>query len=300
MAKSLYKTLEVAENATIAEIKKQYRILAKKYHPDLNKSPEAEDKFKEINAAYEVLGDKTRKAEYDQYGDNIFGGQNFHDFSQSQKASYGDMDLNDILKNMFNKKRTGEDFGFGGGQGFDPFTSRGYSGNKGFSNKDLDIESSLNIDFRTSIIGGTKTISMQNENISIKIPQGVRTGQKLRIKGKGRIYSGQNRGDLYITLNVLEDEEYKRNGNDLSLTINISLKDAIFGGKVNVKTLYKDVLLSIPKNTKQNQRFKIKDQGVLANQSTKEYGSLIVTVNVVIPKMEDLSKELQEMLIKEL
>jgi curved DNA-binding protein len=99
MAKSLYETLEVSENSTVDEIKKSYRRLAKKYHPDKNPGDkEAEEKFKEINAAYEVLGDKDKKAKYDQFGDSMFGGQNFHDFAQGQGAG---VDINDILNQMF-------------------------------------------------------------------------------------------------------------------------------------------------------------------------------------------------------
>lgn len=105
MAKSLYETLGVSENASADEIKKAYRKLARKYHPDINKEPEAQDKFKEINAAYEVLSDPEKKAKYDQFGDQMFGGQNFHDFARGQGAG---MDIDEILRAMFG----------GGGGGF--------------------------------------------------------------------------------------------------------------------------------------------------------------------------------------
>ena len=106
MSKSLYETLGVSENASAEEIKKSYRKLARKYHPDINKDESAVDKFKEINAAYEVLSDTDKKAQYDQYGDQMFGGQNFHDFAQGQG---GGVDLDEILRQMF---------GGGGGGGF--------------------------------------------------------------------------------------------------------------------------------------------------------------------------------------
>ena len=95
MAKSLYETLGISEGADKSEIKKAYRKLAKQYHPDINKTPEAEEKFKEINAAYEVLSDDQKKSQYDMHGDDMFGGQNFHDFAQGQGAG---VDINDILK----------------------------------------------------------------------------------------------------------------------------------------------------------------------------------------------------------
>ena len=119
MAKSLYETLGISENASADEIKKAYRKLARKYHPDINKDPEAQDKFKEINAAYEVLSDPEKKAQYDQFGDSMFGGQNFHDFAQGQGAG---VDINDILSQMFGggAARSGFSSGFGGfqNQGF--------------------------------------------------------------------------------------------------------------------------------------------------------------------------------------
>ena len=98
MAKSLYETLEINENASADEIKKAYRKLARKYHPDVNKDPGAEEKFKELNAAYEVLSDKEKKQQYDQHGDSMFGGQNFHDFARNQGSN---VDLDEILRNMF-------------------------------------------------------------------------------------------------------------------------------------------------------------------------------------------------------
>ncbi|HHO65834.1 MAG TPA: J domain-containing protein, partial [Epsilonproteobacteria bacterium] len=98
MSKSLYETLGVSENASADEIKKAYRKLARKYHPDINKEPEAQEKFKEINAAYEVLSDPEKKAQYDQFGDQMFGGQNFHDFARGQGA---EVDLEEILRQMF-------------------------------------------------------------------------------------------------------------------------------------------------------------------------------------------------------
>ncbi|MCD6191665.1 MAG: J domain-containing protein, partial [Sulfurimonas sp.] len=100
MAKSLYKTLEINEGASETEIKKAYRKLARKYHPDINKDPDAEDKFKEINSAYEILSDKEKKQQYDMHGDNMFGGQDFHDFSRSHSAG-GQGDLDEILRQMF-------------------------------------------------------------------------------------------------------------------------------------------------------------------------------------------------------
>jgi len=284
MAKSLYETLNVSENATAAEIKKAYRTLAKKYHPDMNKDANAEEKFKEINAAYEVLGDEQKKAQYDMHGDDMFGGQNFHDFAQGQGAG---VDINDILRQMFGQQGGG----FGGQGGF----GGGFGGQGGFGQPDLDISANLSIDFNTSILGGVKNVSINGESFDIKIPEGIQNGQKIRAKNKGRQASGYPRGDLIITLNVGESDEYERDEDDLIKSFNISLKTALFGGKVIIPTLTKDITLKVPQNTKQNQKFRVKDLGAL-NRKTKEKGTLYLKANIILPKIDDLDEELVTML----
>ena len=279
MAKSLYETLGVSENASHDEIKKAYRGLAKKYHPDINKTPEAEEKFKEINAAYEVLGDEEKKAQYDQYGDSMFGGQNFHDFARGQGAG---VDINDILRNMFGGGRGG----FGGGS-----FSGGFGGGFGGFEPDLDIEASLAIDFRTAVLGGKKHITLQGESFDVQIPKGINSGQKIRVKEKGKRASGYPRGDLILALQVQEDKEYTREGDDLYLAVDIPLYSALFGGKIEIETLYKTVTLKIPENTKQGQKFRIKDLGVY-NRKTKEMGSLYVTATIFLPKLEAIPSDL--------
>lgn len=290
MAKSLYETLGVSENATQSEIKKAYRTLAKKFHPDINKTKEAEEKFKDINGAYEILGDEEKKRQYDQYGDSMFGGQNFHDFSRSQGAG---VDINDILRNMFGGGRGGFSSGgfggasFGGGAGFGGFAP------------DLDIEASLTIDFKTAVLGGKKNITLNGESFDIQIPQGIASGQKIRAKDKGKKAQGHPRGDLILTLNVAEDDKYTRDGYDLSLKVNVPLYTAIFGGKIEVDTLYKTVTLKIPENTKQNQKMRLKELGVL-NRKTKEMGNLFITLNIVLPKIEEIPTDLVEMMREKL
>ena len=291
MAKSLYETLGVSESASQDEIKKAYRGLAKKYHPDINKTPEAEEKFKEINAAYEVLGDEQKKAQYDQYGDSMFGGQNFHDFARGQGAG---VDINDILRNIFGGGRGG----FGGGSfsggfrgGFGGGFGGGFVGGFGGFEPDLDIEASLTIDFRTAVLGGKKHITLQGESFDVQIPKGIMGGQKIRAKEKGKRANGYPRGDLILTLQVTEDNEYTREGDDLYRTVDIPLYSALFGGKIEIETLYKTVTLKIPENTKQGQKFRIKDLGVY-NRKTKEMGSLYITATIVLPKIESIPSDL--------
>ena len=288
MAKSLYETLNVSENATASEIKKAYRTLAKKYHPDMNKDPKAEEKFKEINAAYEVLGDEQKKSQYDMHGDDMFGGQNFHDFAQGQGSG---ADINDILRQMFGQQGGG----FGGQGGF----GGGFGGQGGFGQPDLDVSANLSIDFNTSILGGVKNVSMNGESFDIKIPEGIKDGQKIRAKNKGKQAQGYPRGDLIITLNVDYSDEYEREDDDLIKTFNIPLKSALFGGKVTIPTLTKDITLKVPQNTKQNQKFRVKELGAL-NRKTKQRGTLYLKANIILPKIEDLDDEFVEALESQL
>lgn len=287
MAKSLYKTLGISENASSTEIKKAYRSLAKKYHPDMNKDAGAEEKFKEINAAYEILGDKQKRSQYDMHGDSMFGGQNFHDFAQGQGAG---VDLNDILNQMFGQG------GSRGGFGHSGFSSGGFGGHTA---PDLDLEANLKVDFKTSILGGTKTITVENETFDIKIPQGIKDGQKIRAKGKGRQANGFPRGDLILIISVDEDETYIREDDDLIMSFDIPLHTALFGDKVIVSTLHKDITLKVPQNTKQNQKFRVKELGAL-NRKTKQKGNLYLKANIIIPKVEDLPEDLVASLKKNL
>lgn len=285
MAKSLYETLGINDNADVSEIKKAYKKLAKKYHPDLNKTKEGEEKFKEVSGAYEVLSDPSKKAQYDRHGDSMFGGQNFHDFSQSQ-GRHGGADLNDILNSMF---ANGGGGGFGGGG----FGGMG-GGFGGQASMNLDIEAKLNINFNTAILGGKESVSIGGNNFTVKIPKGTNNKDKLRIKGQGKSANGET-GDLYLVIYINASYEYARDGDDLEKSINISLKDALFGNKIAIQTLYKEVKLKLPENTKQNQKFRIKELGV-ENRKSKQLGDLYVKVNILLPKLEDFDDEFKELL----
>jgi curved DNA-binding protein len=286
MAKSLYETLEVAENASADEIKKAYRKLARKYHPDVNKDPQAEDKFKEINAAYEVLSNPEKKQQYDQYGDSMFGGQNFHDFARGQGSN---VDLDEILRQMF---------GGGGGFGRSGFSQGGFGGFGGFSEPDLDTNAQITVPFDVAVLGGKQFINLNNDSFDVKIPEGIEDGQKIRAKGKGKSYQGQ-RGDLILKINVATSPDYERNGDTLVKSFDLPLKTALFGGKVEVKTIHKDITLKVPQNTKQNQRFRVKELGVL-NRKSGIKGDLYLKANIVLPKIEDLDEDLVKILEEKL
>jgi len=289
MAKSLYETLEVNDNATAAEIKKSYRKLARKYHPDVNKDKDAEEKFKEINAAYEVLSDASKKSQYDQYGDSMFGGQNFHDFAQGQGGA--GVDLDEVLRNMFGGGGGFGNQGFGGG-----FNQGGFGG---FEQPDLDVQAQITVSFDTAILGGKQHISLNNDSFDIKIPEGIKDGQKIRAKGKGKSMQGHPRGDLIIKINISDSIEYERDEFTLTKSFEVPLKTALFGGKVEIKTIHKDITLKVPTNTKQNQKFRVKELGVL-NKKAGEKGDLYLKANIILPKLEELDEGLVTMMEEKL
>ncbi len=285
--KSLYETLGISPNTSESEIKKAYRKLARKYHPDVCKEAECEEKFKEINAAYEVLSDPEKKAQYDQFGDAMFNGQSFSDFSRSHQ----DIDLDELLKNIFGRGSFGGAGGFNSGFG-------GFGGAQRYQESDLDIHTSVTIPFNVAIIGGTHSVSLSGESFDIKIPAGVKDGEKMRVRGKGYAHGGR-RGDLYLTIHVAPSPEYERVGDVLIKTIDIPLHAALFGGKVPVKTLEKEIKLKVPKNTKNGQKFKVKGMGAI-NRKTKQKGDLYLKANIAFPDVDTLDPKLKEMMEEKL
>lgn len=275
MSKSLYDTLDVSSSASEAEIKKSYRKLARQYHPDVNKDPGAEEKFKEINAAYEILSDKNKRAQYDAHGDSMFGGQNFHDFARGQGAN---VDLDEMLRQMFGGG------GFGGG-----FGGGGFGGGFGQQSVNLDVESNITVPFSVSVLGGKHSVSMQGESFDIKIPAGIKSGEKLRVRGKGKAM-GSQKGDLYLIIKVAPSTDYEREGDDLIKVFDVPLKSALFGGKVIVQTLEKEITLKVPQNTKNGQSFRVKEMGVM-NRKSNTRGNLYLKANIVLPAVDDLDED---------
>lgn len=296
MSNSLYETLGVSKEASSDDIKKAYRRLARKYHPDINKDPGAEEKFKEINAAYEILSDEQKRLQYDQYGDSMFGGQNFSDFSRNAGSS---ADLNDILRNIFGG-------GFSGGAGFgrsgfgsfaDFGDSFGSFGSSGFSSMSRDTKASINIPFDVALSGGEQTIGLSSGSIKIKIPAGINEGEKIRVKGKG-----DNGGDLILSVSILPSNEYQRDGDDLYKDIEIPLKTILFGSKISVNTPKKEksqVVVKIAAGTKSGAKIRLKGYGV-QNRKTKLYGDLYLRVRVELPDIDKLDSKLVELMKEKL
>ncbi|MGL2807202.1 DnaJ C-terminal domain-containing protein [Helicobacter pylori] len=288
MNKSLYQTLNVSENASQDEIKKSYRRLARQYHPDLNKTKEAEEKFKEINAAYEILSDEEKRRQYDQFGDNMFGGQNFSDFARSRGASE---DLDDILSSIFGKGGFSQRFSQNS-QGFSGFNF------SNFAPENLDMTITLNVSVLDTLLGNKKQVSVNNETFSLKIPIGVEEGERIRVRNKGKT-GRTGKGDLLLQIHIEEDEMYRREKNDIIQIFDLPLKTALFGGKVEIATWHKTLTLTIPPNTKAMQKFRIKDKGI-KNRKTSHVGDLYLQARLILPKVETLSNELKALLEKEL
>ena len=285
--KDYYKILGVNENASKDEIKKAYRKLAVKFHPDKTRGDkQAEEKFKEMSEAYHVLSDEKRRAEYDKFRKNPFegsfdfGGFDGFDFSNfgtnggSFRMEFGNFgDLNDIFGDIFG---TGNHSGTGTGGFGDIFT------NTRTANRDIQAEAA--IPFELAVKGGeTFIMGSGGKKLKVKIPAGVDNGSKIRIKGQGKNVS-QNLppGDLIITFRVLEDPVFKRNGNDIRSRVDINLAQAVLGSNIEIKNVYgKRVNLKIPAGTQNGKIFKLKGLGVKSNSGT---GDHYAEIHVILPQ----------------
>ena len=354
--KDYYEVLGLNKNATDDEIKSAFRKLAKKYHPDLNKEPDAEAKFKEVQEAYAVLSDPNKRKQYDQFGHAAFangdggaggfgaGGFNFSGF---------DVDLDDILGSMF-----------GGGFGF---SSRGGSSRQSRKSRGEDVLYHMNLTFEEAVFGCSKDIHLytsvscpdcdglgghdeetcdvchgsgtitseqrtilgsflskttcsncggtgktfkrrcstcngkgtikNNRTITIKIPSGIDTGNRLRVPGKGEAgLNGGPAGDLYIEFKVSEHEFFKRDGDDIYLTVPITIADAVLGCKKDIRTLDSVVTLNVKSGTNTGDKQRIKGKGI-KNSSTGRTGDMYLIFEVVLPdKLTREQKELFERL----
>jgi curved DNA-binding protein len=190
---------------------------------------------------------------------------------------------------------------FGGGGfsgGFGGASQGGFSGFGGFGAPDLDVQARITVPFMTAVQGGKYKINVEGESFDIKIPAGIKSGETLRVRGKGKQYQGQ-RGDLLIKVEVSASDEYERKGDDLYKTFDVPLKEALFGGKIAVRTPEKEVSLKVPKNTKNGQKFRLKGKGV-PDRKTAMRGDLYLIANVVLPDVDTLDSELKKMLEEKL
>jgi len=297
--KDYYKVLGIDKTATPEEIKKAYRKLAVKYHPDKNKDDkQAEEKFKQIAEAYEVLKDPAKRKQYDRLGANWkhyqqtgfedfgnFGGRGFASGAQGNPFSndFGQDGFSDFFESFFGgdfqQQRRG---GFGGGS---------------YAQKGHDYEADFVLTLEHAYRGSTKLLNVEDKKIKLKIKPGVKDGQKLRIKGKGGPgVNGGASGDVYLNIKVEDDSRFERKGNDLYKQEKINLYTMILGGKIQIETLKGPINFTIPAGTENSKRFRLKGLGMPDFNKPAQYGDLYLTAMANLPK--NLSPEEEELFKK--
>lgn len=292
--KDYYEILGLEKDATDKEIQKAYRKLAHKYHPDSNKTKEAEDKFKKINEAYNVLKDPEKKKAYDQFGHAWEQGQGFYSQDTSTWSGNDDI-LRQVFDSIFRANEGTSGFSNMGG-GFGGF---GSFGQRRTASKGQTIETELIINLSDTYYGTTKNIKLndgQNEvkNLDIKIPKGITEGQKIRLKGQGYPgYQGGKKGDLLIKIHIKEDKDYKLEGMDIYKELPITPWEAYFGMKLTATAFDKKIELNIPRGTETGTKFRLKGKGL---SNSKNAGDFYFVVKIVLPK--EITKEEEKLLKK--
>lgn len=292
-----YKILGIDKSATADEIKKAYRRLARKFHPDLNPNDkEAEKKFKEINEANEVLSHPENRKKYDQYGKDWQHAEQFEQTKQKQQQqsreySYGSHDFegsdySDFFESMFGGT------GFGGG-------FRGSSG-KNAKYKGEDYHAEMPIDIREAYTSHKKTFHFNGKDLRITIPAGIEDGQEIKLKGYGgKGMNGGPNGDLYIKFNIFNSTDFKRVGHDLYKTVEVDLYKALLGGEMTIETFDGKAKLPIKPETENGIKIRLKGKGFPVYKKEGEFGNLILTLEVKMPKnLNEKEKELIKELAK--
>ncbi len=296
MAKDYYKTLGVDRNADEKEIKRAFRKLAKKHHPDANPDdPSSEAKFKEINEAYEVLGDTEKRSMYDRFGPDFArysgmpnggaggpGGGFYNTTVDGQGA-----DFEDLLKNIFG----GGGFGGFGGRTADT-TSRSRTANPFGDIKGRDIEHPVRVTLREAYEGTTRYVNTGERRIKADIPAGVTDGTKVRLAKEGEPGPG-GPGDLYLVIEVEPDRQFERDGADLLTDLKIDVFTAILGGEVEVPTMTRPLKLTIPPGTQSGRKFRLTGKGMPIMRQKGSHGNLYARVLITVPT--DLTDEQKQM-----
>jgi curved DNA-binding protein len=298
-----YKVLGLEKSASAEDIKKAYRKLARKYHPDLNPNDkEANRHFQEINEANEALSDPEKRKKYDEYGENWKHADQFEEAKHAQgrnssgghpfgggtrgggfsDSDFGGGDFSDFFESMF---------GGAGGRS---------SGGRSPKYKGQDLNAELQISLQEAYTTHKRTITVNGKNLRITIPAGIANGQVIKLKGQGNPgANGGPSGDLFITLHIAEDPIYKRLGDDLYLTKDIDLYAAVLGAEVTVETLSGKLKLKVAAGTQNGTKVRLKGKGFPVYKKEGEFGNLYVSYNVIIPtNLTEKQKELFEELSK--
>ena len=287
-----YKTLGVSKTASEADIKKAYRKLARKYHPDLNPNDKvSEQKFKEINEANEVLSNAENRKKYDQYGEHWQQGEAYEKAKQQQQSqrsyqgtsgNYSQEDFSDFFENMFGDA-----------------SSRGGGRQVKFRGQDFNAE--LQLDLKDVYTTHKRTLTVNNKNIRITIPAGIENGQIIKIKGHGgQGVNGGPNGDLLIQFSIVNHSKFKRDKDNLHVTVNLDLYKALLGGDLMVDTFNGKVKLTIKPETQNGTQVKLKGKGFPKYKKEGQFGDLYITYQIKIPtnlsiQEKNLIKELQKL-----
>ena len=287
-----YKVLEIDKNATEAEVKKAYRKLARKYHPDLNPNDkESERKFKEINEANEVLSHPENRKKYDQHGEDWKQSDEYNQAKQQQSRRGGQQggfggfsgggDYSDFFESMFGGRSAG-----------------GRSRNSPYKGEDFNAE--LYLDLKDVYTTHKQGLTVKGKNIRLTIPAGVENGQKIKISGLGgEGINGGPKGDLYITFTIENRTKFKLDKHDLYTTENIDLYSAILGGEITVDTFDGKVKLKVMPGTQNGTKVKLKGKGFPIYKKEGQSGDLYITYQIMIPtNLSEKEKELFEELSK--
>ncbi|MBV8681677.1 MAG: J domain-containing protein [Caulobacteraceae bacterium] len=284
MAQDPYKELGVARGASADEIRKAFRKLAKKLHPDANPGDKAaEERFKQVSAAFDIIGDEEKRRKFDAgeidadgretaraYGPNPFG----EGAGGFRSANFEGVDLNDILGEMFGGRGGGQR-GFGGG----------FQGGGGFPSRGSDVRATLEIDLEEAIAGAKRRISFSDgRTLDVSIPKGAHEGQVLRLRGQGSP-GRAGAGDALIELTIRPHPIYHREGENLVMDVPVSVPDAVLGGKVTVETPDGAVTLTVPKGSNSGRTLRLRGRGL--SDSRGRRGDLMARLVVTLPETTD-------------
>jgi curved DNA-binding protein len=287
--KDYYEILGIERNATAEQIRKAHRKLAKKYHPDINKEAGSEQKYKDVNEAYEVLKDPDKRQKYDTLGANWEQGQEFtpppgwRDMSNGNYRNFGG-GFSDFFKTIFGSFNMG---GFGGNE-HENYTSRRAA---------RDQEVSMSISLEDIFSGGTKTITMSDGEgtkiLNVNLPRGITDGSRIKLSGKA-----PHGGDLHITIHILPNSKYEWSGNDITEKLIVAPWEAVIGSNIMVDTPTGDVRMRLPAGTQNGQKLRLRGKG-LPKRASSEAGDLYVKIEIAVPQIiSDEEKELWEELAR--